>query len=62
MGSVTQNIAVDTIENIGHWEFGEPLHSMIIIGEMHPMELAMLKLSCNAEKRGIPESIPKDGM
>lgn len=60
VGSVTQSIAVDTIDNIGQWYFGEPLHSMVIVGEMHPMELTMLTLACNAEK-GIPYAKPKDG-
>lgn len=55
MGSITQRIAMDRLDNIGQWKFGEPLHSMVIVGEMHPMELAMLKLTCNTEKLGTPE-------
>ena len=38
IGSDTQKIISGTLEELRKAEFGEPLHSLIIAGDMHPLE------------------------
>ena len=49
VGSSTQCIAQGTLDSIGQWELGGPLHSLVIIGNTHPLEDRMLELVSNAE-------------
>jgi diphthine synthase len=49
VGSTTQTIAQGNLEDIGNWELGGPLHSLVIIGNSHPLEDRMLELVCNAK-------------
>ena len=49
VGSPNQAIAVDTLANIGNWDLGGPLHSLVVIGRTHPLEDQMLSLVCNAK-------------
>ena len=51
VGSSNQTIAVDTLESISGWDLGSPLHSLVIVGETHPIEDKMLNIVCNAVKK-----------
>ena len=44
IGSETQQIAAGTLQQLTSVDLGGPLHSLVIAGHMHPMELEMLKL------------------
>ncbi|GCC33083.1 hypothetical protein chiPu_0011550, partial [Chiloscyllium punctatum] len=44
VGSKNQKIAVATLQQMVKEDLGDPLHSLIITGHMHPMEIEMLKL------------------
>ncbi|XP_024058736.1 diphthine methyl ester synthase [Terrapene carolina triunguis] len=44
VGAVDQKIASGTLQQMSTVELGGPLHSMIIAGNMHPLEIDMLKL------------------
>ena len=48
VGSETQVIARDELVSIGRWDMGKPLHSLVIIGHLHPLEQKVLVLSINA--------------
>ena len=48
VGSITQTIAHDVLAGICRWEIGNPLHSLVIIGHLHPLEEKILALSNNA--------------
>ena len=50
IGSPDQKIAVDSLSNISRWSLGGPLHSLVIIGETHPLENTMLNIVANAVK------------
>ena len=50
VGTSTQCIAADRLSSISDWDLGDPLHSMVIIGTVHPLEEKMLTLACNATK------------
>lgn len=50
IGSPDQKIAVDSLSNISGWNLGGPLHSLVIIGETHPLENTMLNIVANAVK------------
>ena len=50
MGAVTQRIAHDSLQEIHHWDLGPPLHSLVVVGTLHPLEERMLSLSKNAER------------
>lgn len=50
VGTSTQCIASDKICSISRWDLGGPLHSMVIVGSVHPLEDKMLALACNATK------------
>ena len=50
VGSGLQTIAVSTLADIGEWRMGEPLHSLVIVGETHPLEDKMLSIASNALK------------
>ncbi|CAM5161724.1 unnamed protein product [Natator depressus] len=44
VGAMDQKIASGTLQQLSTVELGGPLHSMIIAGNMHPLEIDMLKL------------------
>lgn len=44
VGAQDQKIASGTLHQMSTVELGGPLHSMIVTGTMHPLELEMLKL------------------
>ena len=47
MGTSTQCIASDSLSSISQWDLGGPLHSMVIVGTVHPLEEKMLTLAQN---------------
>ena len=51
VGSTAQTIAVSTLTDINAWDMGEPLHSLVIVGDTHPLEDKMLSIVSNAEKK-----------
>ena len=50
VGATDQVIAVSSLNKIGEWDFGGPLHSLVIVGETHPLEDRMLTIVSNAKK------------
>ena len=48
VGADSQTIATDTLAGIGRWGLGEPLHSLVITGPLHPLEEKFLSLVANA--------------
>ncbi|XP_045160515.2 diphthine methyl ester synthase-like [Mercenaria mercenaria] len=44
VGAETQTICTSTLKSMTSCDLGEPLHSLVIPGHMHPLELDMLKL------------------
>jgi diphthine synthase len=44
VGRDDQQIQVDTIKNLSNNDFGAPLHSLIIAGKLHPLEIDFLKI------------------
>lgn len=44
VGAPDQKIASGTLEQMSTVELGGPLHSLIVTGTLHPLELEMLKL------------------
>ncbi|CAG5120286.1 unnamed protein product, partial [Candidula unifasciata] len=44
VGAGDQKIAVATLEEMTHQDLGQPLHSLVIPGQMHPLEMQMLRL------------------
>lgn len=44
VGAPDQKIASGTLSQMSSVELGGPLHSLIVTGTMHPLELEMLKL------------------
>ena len=51
VGTSTQCIASDSLSSISQWDLGGPLHSMVIVGTVHPLEEKMLTLASNATKQ-----------
>ena len=43
VGSETQRIASGTLHQIASNDLGPPLHCLIVVGNVHPVELDMLK-------------------
>jgi diphthine synthase len=43
VGSDNQHIAVDTVQAMKDYDFGIPLHSLVVIGRIHPLEAEFLK-------------------
>lgn len=43
VGQDTQQIVAGTAEELLKIDFGEPLHSLVVVGEMHELEADMLK-------------------
>ena len=43
VGSDDQQIAAGTLRELATADMGGPLHSLVMAGHMHPMELEMLK-------------------
>ncbi|XP_048394799.2 diphthine methyl ester synthase [Stegostoma tigrinum] len=60
VGSKNQKIAVATIQQMVKTDLGDPLHSLIITGHMHPMEIEMLKLFA-VDKSSFNKLITLDG-
>ena len=48
VGTSSQCIASDRLCSISQWDLGGPLHSMVIVGTVHPLEDKMLTLASNA--------------
>ena len=44
IGSDTQRMAAGTLQQLASVDLGGPLHSLVIAGHMHPLELEMLRL------------------
>ena len=44
VGSDDQKIVATTLREMQKVDLGSPLHSLVITGDMHPLELDMLKL------------------
>lgn len=44
VGALDQKIASGTLQDMSTVALGDPLHSMIITGILHPLEVDMLKL------------------
>ncbi|CAF0772457.1 unnamed protein product [Brachionus calyciflorus] len=49
VGKDDQTIRVDTIKNLADCDLGSPLHSMVIAGKLHPLEIDFLRLFYNGE-------------
>ncbi len=47
VGSETQTVKVATLKQMTTVDIGGPLHSLVIAGYMHPLEIDMLKLFCD---------------
>jgi len=43
LGQPTQQIVAGTLQELQEADFGEPLHSLIVCGELHELELEVLK-------------------
>ena len=43
MGQATQKIVAGTLEELTQVDMGEPLHSLIICGELHDLEFEVVK-------------------
>ncbi len=43
LGQPTQQIVAGTLQELQTVDFGEPLHSLIVCGELHELELEVLK-------------------
>ena len=50
VGTSSQCIVSDSLCSISQWDLGGPLHSMVIVGTVHPLEDKMLTLATNASK------------
>ncbi|XP_023235534.1 diphthine methyl ester synthase-like [Centruroides sculpturatus] len=50
LGSENQKILTLSLENMKKAELGDPLHSLIITGNLHPLELDMLKIFADDQK------------
>lgn len=44
VGSSTQRIVYGSLEELLTVDFGPPLHSLVIVGDLHELELEFLKL------------------
>jgi diphthine synthase len=44
VGRDDQQLCVNTIKNLAQIDMGEPLHSLIVAGKLHPLEIDFLKL------------------
>ena len=44
IGSDDQQIVATTLQKMTEVDLGSPLHSLVITGDMHPLELEMLEL------------------
>ncbi len=49
VGAEDQTIRSGTLQELASSDLGGPLHSMIISGHLHPLEVDMLKLFCGPE-------------
>lgn len=50
VGRDDQEIQVDTIAKMSECELGAPLHSLILVGKLHPMEAEYMKMFYKNEK------------
>ena len=44
VGADDQKIVAGTLKHLATCDLGSPLHSLIVTGHMHPLEIDMLKL------------------
>ncbi|XP_076847814.1 diphthine methyl ester synthase [Brachyhypopomus gauderio] len=49
VGSDDQAIRAGSLREMASYDLGGPLHSMIITGQLHPLEVDMLKLFCGPD-------------
>ena len=57
IGRNDQNIKVDTIKNLSTDDLGAPLHSLIIAGKLHPLEIDFLKIFYNKNNHSFQELV-----
>ena len=57
VGTSSQCVACDTLSSISEWDLGGPLHSMVIVGTVHPLEEKMVALACNATRLCTSETV-----
>lgn len=50
VGKNDQTIKVDTLKNLADSDLGSPLHSMVIAGKLHPLEIEFLRLYYQNDK------------
>lgn len=48
LGADDQVIRVATLRQLASCDLGGPLHSLIVTGQLHPLEVDMLQLSADA--------------
>ncbi|RNA15183.1 diphthine methyl ester synthase, partial [Brachionus plicatilis] len=49
VGRGDQALRVDTVTNLSDCDLGEPLHSLVIAGKLHPLEVDFLRLFYNGD-------------
>lgn len=57
IGRNDQTIKVDTIKNLSTDDLGAPLHSLIITGKLHPLEIDFLKIFYNKNNHSFQELV-----
>ena len=50
VGSPSQTIICETLDRIATHDFGAPLHSLIVCGELHPIEAEFLLLFSHSDR------------
>lgn len=60
VGCDDQNIVCTTLKEMSNSDIGEPLHSLIIPGKLHFLEIEMLKVFANEKITEMLEIIQKD--
>lgn len=59
LGQPTQLILSGTLAQLRDVDFGEPLHSMVICGELHPLEQEMIRyFDVNRAAEGVVKRLP----
>jgi len=43
LGQPTQKIVAGTLQELQQVDFGDPLHSLVICGELHPLEADLVE-------------------
>lgn len=49
LGADDQLIRVATLQQLASCDLGGPLHSLVVPGHLHPLEVDMLQLSADAD-------------